>query len=71
LCTLAKYEQALELYDKTIELDLNDYDAYFNKGLALEELGKYDLALESYNKALELEPDNLEVKAQIQAILEM
>ena len=36
------YDQAIECYDKAIELDSNYKDAWNNKGIVLEIQGNYD-----------------------------
>ena len=50
-------ERAIENYNKAIELDPNDADAYNNRGLAYYYLEEYERAIEDYNKAIELNPN--------------
>lgn len=50
------YKQALELYEKVIQLDPKYQSAYANKGGALARLGRTEDALAALNKALELDP---------------
>jgi len=51
-----KYEEALEAYDKVLEVDPNNAKEWYNKGYCLSELGRYEEALEAYDKSLELDP---------------
>jgi len=41
---LKKYDEALQYYDKAIEIDPNYANAWVNKGLVLEEMNDYDEA---------------------------
>ena len=51
-----KYEEAIECYDKAIELK-NDYtNAYANKAGTLEKLGRDKEAIENYDLALAINP---------------
>lgn len=49
-----KLEQAIEQFQKVLELDPSHYRAYDNLGLALEARGEIGRALKSYEKALAL-----------------
>ena len=53
-----KYQEAIEHFDKAIELDPNYVDAWYNKGVVLDNLGEHEEAIECYDKALELDPNN-------------
>ena len=53
------YAGAIDDYSKAIELDPNNAQAYFNRGLAKNEL-KIPGAAEDYMTAVELDPDNAE-----------
>ena len=56
--TLAgKFEEAVELFRRAIELDPNRADAYDNLGNALAKMGKNEEAIEAYRRSLELYPD--------------
>ena len=56
---LGKYQEAIEYYDKAIEIDANFIDAQISKGWALDGLGKYKEAIEYYDKALDIDPINI------------
>jgi tetratricopeptide (TPR) repeat protein len=51
-----EYSEAIEWYDKAIEINPNYVDAWNNKGIALEYSGKHKEAIEYYDKALQLDP---------------
>ncbi len=53
---ISKPEEAIEYYDRALELSLEYADAYSNKGFACEELGRLDEAISYYNKSLEINP---------------
>ncbi len=57
LAKLGKYEEAIECFDKAIELNPNFAPAWNNKGVALAKLGKYEEAIKCYDKALEIDPN--------------
>ena len=51
-----RWNEALNAYNKAIELNPNDASAYNNRGLAYDNLDKNDLAIADYEKAIELNP---------------
>jgi len=53
---LGKHDEAINAYDKAIELDPKDASAWYNKGHALNRLEKHDGAIKAYDKAIELDP---------------
>ena len=53
-----KLREALENFDKAIQLKPDFAEAHNNRGIVLEQLGQPDEALTSCNKAIQLEPDN-------------
>lgn len=57
LTKLGKYQEAIESYDKALEINPNDFDAWNNKGHALKDSGRYQEAITSYDKALKINPD--------------
>lgn len=54
-----EYDEALEFYDWTIALKPSYFEAWYNKGFALDELGKYEEAITCYDKALEIREDDV------------
>jgi CHAT domain-containing protein/tetratricopeptide (TPR) repeat protein len=54
---LKQYEEALNSYDKAIELEPIDHYIWHNRGGVLTMLGRHDEAIASYDKALEYKPD--------------
>ena len=55
---LGQKEDAIKIYDKSIELNYNNnIDAYYNRGIAKAKSDKYNEAIEDYNKATELNTD--------------
>lgn len=51
-----KYEQAIKDFDKVIELDAKDFNAYYNRGTAYAQLRRYPQALQDFNSAVALKP---------------
>jgi len=54
---LKKLEEAIECYDKTIELNPIDSFALNNKGICLYSLKKYKESIQCFEKAIEIEFD--------------
>lgn len=54
LYNMDKYEESLNAYDKALELNPNDFEAWNNKGIDLGLLGRYDEALTAFNNAVAL-----------------
>lgn len=52
-----EYEEAVGSYDKALELQPNYHQAWYNRGLALSNLGRHEVAVASFDKVLELQPD--------------
>lgn len=52
-----KYELAIKMFDKAIELDHNDFVSWNFKGNALYKLDRFEEANKSFDKAIELKPD--------------
>ena len=53
---LKNYNEAIEYYKESTQVDPNFYKSYCNIGSVYVKKGKFDLALENLNKALELNP---------------
>lgn len=56
LFKLGKYEEAIEAFDKAIEVNPRLAVAWMNKGVALNKLRRYNESLQAYNKAIEINP---------------
>ena len=54
LTKLARHEEALESYERSLGLDENNAVTWSNKGVALDDLARYEEALESYDRSLGL-----------------
>ena len=53
---LTRYNEALQSFDKALELDPKSIKSWSFRGIVLEKLFRHDEALQSYNKALEWDP---------------
>ncbi len=53
---LGRTEDAIELYDRALEIKPDDYDSLRNKGVSLTKLGRMGEAIELYDRALEIKP---------------
>ena len=54
---LGSYKEAIECFDKAIEIDPDDVEIWCDKGDLLKKLEKYQEALKCYNRALKIDPD--------------
>lgn len=52
LYSQGKYNESLQAYNRALELDPNDFEAWNNKGIDEGLLGKYDDALRSFQNAV-------------------
>ena len=53
---LGKYDEAMECYDKALEIDPRNIVAYMNKGSTLFHLGNPSAALECFNIVIDIDP---------------
>ena len=53
------YSNAIAEYTKILELDLENQDAYFNRGLSYSEMNDYKSAIVDFSKLIELNPKNV------------
>ena len=51
------HDEAIDSYDKAVEIKSDLYPAWVDRGIALSKLGKDEAAFTSYDKALEIKPD--------------
>jgi tetratricopeptide (TPR) repeat protein len=57
---LQRYDEALQYYDKVLEIDPKDIDALYDKASVLEDLQRYDEALQYYDKVLDIDPKDID-----------
>ena len=57
------YAEAVASYDKAIAINPNDANTWYNRGIALNNLGRYSDAVDSYDRAIAIDPNqnNLEI----------
>ena len=53
---LGRYDEALECFDRALEIDPRKWDVWINKGDCLLWLNRLDEAIQCYDKALEIKP---------------
>jgi len=56
---MADHMKALDLLNRTIELNPNDAINYNNRGVALYKLGRHQQAIKDFNRAIQLDPNDL------------
>ncbi len=73
LSRLGRYEEALDAYNKALEINPQYAKAWYNKGDALYVLNRYEETLEAYEKAVKLDPldQDAEVWSNISYALKM
>ena len=57
LAEQSRLQEAVQVFDKMIQLKPDLAEAYINRGVALKKLGQLEAAVTSYDKAIELKPD--------------
>ena len=55
-----KLEEAIELFDRVLEINPKNTEAWNNRGVALFQLGKGEEAIKCYDRALQIDPNFLE-----------
>lgn len=60
-----QYEEALEAFQKAVELDPSNAQALFGMGLCYKSLRQYDRAITAYEKALEINPSYTKVHSAL------
>ncbi len=66
-----KYDEAIQAYDKALEVDPQDAEAWNNKGIALGMQGRYNEALEAFGKAVEINSSYAEAWYNMGAIFDL
>ena len=51
------YQGAIADYTRAIEINPQNVDAYYNRGLAKDDSGDYEGAIADYTKAIEINPE--------------
>ena len=69
LADLGRFNEAVEAYDRVIELNAQNADVYVNKGAALYKAGKNEEALAAYDKAIEFNPEDVDIYIDKGAVL--
>jgi tetratricopeptide (TPR) repeat protein len=55
-----KLQEAVQVYDKAVQLKPDYTEAYYNRGIVLKDLGLLDEALKNFDKTIQLKPDYAE-----------
>ena len=58
---LGRNEEALNMFEETLNIDPKYLQAYYNKGVILESLGNHTKAIESYEEALQITQNSPEI----------
>lgn len=58
LVTNEEYEEAVNSYDRALQIKPDKHQAWNNRGFALVNLGRFEEALACYDKALAIKPDD-------------
>ncbi|CAD8127977.1 unnamed protein product [Paramecium sonneborni] len=56
LVQVKKYKEAIQLFDKTIQINPQFYKAYYQKGFALQKINRYEEAIKSFNQTIQINP---------------
>jgi tetratricopeptide (TPR) repeat protein len=56
-----KWEESLKMFEIFLNLNPTESEAWFKRGVALDELGRYEEAISSYDRSLEIKPDQYQV----------
>ena len=60
------YNDAVELYQKILDSDMESVPVYYNMGNAYYKMHDYPMAIYNYEKALKLDPSNEEVRTNLE-----
>ncbi len=53
-----QYEAAVAVWDQHLAVEPAQAQTWYNRGIALDQLGSHELALASYDRVIELQPEN-------------
>ena len=65
-----RYDEALDLYKKAIEIDSTSEDAHYNSAIVYERKGMIDESIESYRKLLTINPSHAQAHNNIGILYE-
>ena len=65
-----RYDEALDLYKKAIEIDSTTEDAHYNSAIAYERKGMIDESIDSYTKLLTINPSHAQAHNNIGILYE-
>jgi len=65
---LKRFDQAIALFDRALELAPQSAITLVNRGNSLAALGRFEEALADYDRALAIEPDNVQVRENRDAL---
>jgi tetratricopeptide (TPR) repeat protein len=68
-CKEGKYQEAIKEYDRAINSGYKKASIYANMGYCYHKLGKEISARRAYKKALKLEPNNKEIKKNLDKLM--
>jgi tetratricopeptide (TPR) repeat protein len=57
---LERYEEAITSYDRALQIKPDKHEAWYNRGLSLNQLGHHEEAITSYDRALQIKLDTHE-----------
>lgn len=69
LFNLKRYNEAEQMFDKTLNMNSGFISAWFFKGVINQQLKNYDYAIKMYEKTLELNPDDCDACANKAVVL--
>jgi tetratricopeptide (TPR) repeat protein len=58
LVAAKEYEAAVASFDQALKIKPDDHQAWYNRGIALDDLGRLEEAVASYDQALQFKPDD-------------
>ncbi len=58
--SLDKYEEAIAAYDQALQIKPDLHEAWYNRGIAIDNLGRHEEAIAAYDQALQIKPDYYE-----------